>query len=60
MNFLTSTAGKIIVGTFVIIAIYYLLVYYKGGASYISNGSTAFNNGVSTLMQPYNRTYAAG
>ena len=47
---MSSLLTKVVIGVFIIIAIYYLLVYYKGGQAYIGNGSKAFNSGVSNLM----------
>lgn len=47
---MTSTLSKLIIGTFVIIAIYLLLVYYKGGKAYIGAGTGAFGAGVHALQ----------
>ena len=49
--------GKIAIMITVIIIVYYLLVYYKGGTAYVRPLSSAFNNGVSSLMA---RTNAGG
>ena len=55
---MNSTVSKFIIGTFVVIIVYYLLVYYKGGASYVSGLSGAYNSGVGALMQSGTRSYA--
>ena len=57
---MNATITKFIIGVFVVIIVYYLLVYYKGGQAYLSSGSQAFNTAVGGLMQPNNRTYAKG
>lgn len=60
MNFLSTTAGKLITGVFLVIIVYYLLVYYKGGNAYLGNASSAFTKGTSALMGGNNRSYATG
>lgn len=47
---MTSTLSKIIIGTFVLIGVYLLLVYYKGGKAYVGSFTGAFGSGVHALQ----------
>lgn len=42
--------NKVIIGVFVLVGIYLLLVYYKGGKAYIGAGTGAFGAGVHALQ----------
>lgn len=55
---MTGLVAKVSIGLLLLFAVYFLLVYYKGGTAYVGAASTAFNSGAGQILGAAKQGYA--